>query len=154
MRTSGVYTRPAVLASKKTLNFHFSPAGEAVGEGVAGHKADHAAQQGDEDVTAGGEVLAGAQQHGVLKRKGGQGGITAAEAGGECQAQVGRFDETRRGQSAEKPHKEAAAEVDEEGVPGHIRGGDSPAGADEIGGEVAQHTAQKAAAAHAEKCFE
>ena len=128
--------------------------GKAVGKGITGDKAEKAADEGSEDIAAGGEVLAGTQEHGVFKRKGGQGGITAAEAGGERQAEVGGFDEACRGQTAEKPHEEAATEIDEEGVPWHVCGRDSPTGADEIGGEVTQHATYKTTATHKEQSFE
>lgn len=62
---------------------------DEVGEGVACNEAEEAADEGGGYVGAGGEVVAAAEDHGVFKGKGGQGGIAAAESGGECQAQVG-----------------------------------------------------------------
>ena len=137
------------------MNFSlFSASGEAVGEGVAGHEADEAAENGGDDVAAGGQVMPGAEEHGVLERESRQSGIAAAETGSEGEAQVGGFDEPGGGKPAEKAHEQAAAEVDDEGVPGHICRSDSPASADEIAGEVAQHTAEKAAAAYTEQSLE
>ncbi len=135
----------------------FSPSespGEAVGQRIASHKAEQAADECGEDVGARGEVVPGAQEHRILEGEGSQGGIAATEPGGERQAQVGGFYEAGSGKPAEEAHEQAATVVDDEGMPGHIRGCDSPAGADEITGEVAQHTAGKAAAAYAQKSFE
>ncbi len=137
------------------MNFSlFSASGEAVGEGVAGHKADEAAKNGGDDVAAGGQVMPGAEEHGILEREGCQGGVAAAEAGGEGEAQVGGFDEPRCGKPAEDTHEQTAAEVDDEGVPRHIRCGDSPARADDVAGEVTQHAADEAAAADTEQGLE
>ena len=126
----------------------------AVGGGVAGHEADDAAHQGGGYVGTGGEKVAGAEEHGVFKCEGCQGGIAAAEPGGECEPQVGRFNEPGRCQPAEQPHEQAAAKVDEQGVPGHIGGAYLPAGADVVAGQVTQHAACKAAAADAEQGLE
>ena len=72
------------------MNFSlFSASGEAVGEGVAGHEADEAAKNGGDDVAAGGQVVPGAEEHGVLESESCQSGIAAAETGGEGEAQVG-----------------------------------------------------------------
>ena len=137
------------------MNFSlFSATGEAVGEGVAGHEADKAAKNGGDDVAAGGQVMPGAKEHRILEGEGCQGGVAAAEAGGEGEAQVGGFDEPGGGKPAEKPHEQAAAEVDDEGVPGHIRRSDSPARTDEVAGEVAQHTTEETAAADTKQSLE
>ncbi len=125
-----------------------------VGYGVAGDEAEDAADDGGGDIACGGEDAAGAEYHGVFKGKGRQGGVAAAESCGEGKPQVGGFNEARRGQPAEEPHEQAAAEVDEQGVPGHARQLHAPAGADVVRGEVAQHAAGKAAAANAEQGFE
>ena len=72
------------------MNFSlFSASGEAVGEGVAGYEADEAAKNGGDDVAAGGQVVPRAEEHGILESEGRQGGVAAAEAGGEGEAQVG-----------------------------------------------------------------
>ena len=123
------------------MNFSlFSASGEAVGQGVAGHEADEAAKNSGDNVAAGGQVMPGAEEHGILESEGCQGGVAAAETGSEGEAQVGGFDEPRGGKSAEKAHEQAAAEVDDKGVPRHICRSDSPARADEVAGEVAQHS--------------
>ena len=137
------------------MNFSlFSATGEAVGEGVAGHEADKAAKNSGDDVAAGGQVMPGAEEHGVLERESRQSGIAAAEAGSEGEAQIGGFDEPGGGKSAEKAHEQAAAEVDDEGVPGHICRSDSPASADEIAGEVAQHSTEETSAADTKQSLE
>ena len=123
------------------MNFSlFSATGEAVGEGVANHEADEAAENGGDDVAAGGQVMPGAEEHGILESEGRQGGVAAAETGSEGEAQVGGFDEPGGGKPAKKAHEQAAAEVDDKGVPRHICRRDSPARADEVAGEVAQHS--------------
>ena len=124
-----------------------------VGHGVAGDEAEQAAHDGGNDVGTGGEVVAGAEYHGVFKGEGCQGGVAAAEPGGEGKPQVWRFDEASHSQSAEEAHEQAAAEVDEQGVPGHARQFYAPAGADVVRGEMAQHAAGKAAAANTEQSF-
>ena len=137
------------------MNFSlFSATGEAVGEGVAGYEADEAAKNSGDDVAAGGQVMPGAEEHGILESEGCQSGVAAAEAGGEGKAQVGGFDEPRGGKSAEKAHEQAAAEVDDKGVPRHICRSDSPARADEIAGEVAQHSTEETAAADTKQSLE
>ena len=123
------------------MNFSlFSASGDTVGQGVACHEADEAAENGGDDVAAGGQVMTGAEEHGILESEGCQSGVAAAEAGSEGEAQVEGFDEPRCGKPAEDTHEQTAAEVDDEGVPGHICRRDSPARADEIAGEVAQHS--------------
>ena len=137
------------------MNFSlFSATGEAVGEGVAGHEADKAAKNSGDDVAAGGQVVPGAEEHGVLERESRQSGIAAAEAGSEGEAQVGGFDEPGGGKPAEKPHEQAAAEVDDKGVPRHICRSDSPARADEVAGEVAQHSTEETSAADTKQSLE
>ena len=137
------------------MNFSlFSASGDAVGQGVACHEADEAAENGGDDVAAGGQVMPGAEEHGVLERESRQSGIAAAEAGGEGEAQVGGFDEPGGGKPAEKPHEQAASEVDDKGVPRHICSSDSPARADEVAGEVAQHTTEETAAADTKQSLE
>ena len=98
--------------------------------------------------------MTGAQKHGIFESESSQGGITAAEPGGERQAQIGGFNEAGSGKPAEEAHEQAAGVVDDEGMPRHIRSRNSPAGADDITGEIAQHTAGKTAAAYAQKSFE
>ena len=132
----------------------FSASRKAICQGVANHETDEAAENGGDNVAAGGQIVPGAEEHGVLKSEGGQGGVATTEAGGEGETQVGGFDEPCSGQPAEEPHEQAAAEVDDEGVPRHICRGDSPASADEIAGEVAQHTTEETAAADTKQSLE
>lgn len=137
------------------MNFSlFSASGEAICQGVANHEADEAAKNSGDDVAAGGQIMPGAEEHGVLESEGCQGGVAAAEAGGEGEAQVGGFDEPGGGKPAEEPHEQAAAEVDDKGVPRHICRSDSPASADEIAGEVAQHTTEETSAADTKQSLE
>lgn len=63
--------------------------GDAVGCCVAGDEAEQAAGERGNDVGTCREVVAGAEEHGVFKGKGGQGGVAAAEPGGEGEPQVG-----------------------------------------------------------------
>ena len=95
-----------------------------------------------------------AEEHGILESEGCQGGIAAAEAGGEGKAQVGGFDEPSGSKPAEKAHEQAASEVDDKGVPRHICRRDSPARADEVAGEVAQHTTEETPAAYTKQSLE
>ena len=125
-----------------------------VGGGIAQHKEYQAAHYCCYDVGRGGEECPGAQHGGIFKGKGRQGGVAAAEAGGEGEAQVGGFDEPGGGKPAEKPHEQAAAEVDDKGVPRHIYRRDSPARADEVAGEVAQHTTEETPASDTKQSLE
>ena len=137
------------------MNFSlFSASGEAVGEGVAGYEADETAKNSGDNVAAGGQVVPCAEEHSILESESRQGGVAAAEAGGEGEAQVGGFDEPGGSKPAEKAHEQAAAEVDDKGVPGHICRRDSPARADEIAGEVAQHSTEETSAADTKQSLE
>ena len=98
--------------------------------------------------------MTGAQEHGIFESEGGEGGVAAAETGCEGETQVGGADEPRCGQAAEEAHEETAAKVDDESVPGHGCGCDSPSGADVVAGEVTKHAAGKTAAAYAEQSLE
>ena len=98
--------------------------------------------------------MPGTQDSGIFKSESRQGGITTTEAGSERQSQVGRFDDTCCGQSAEEPHEQTATKVDAQSVPGHVCGGNTPASADKITGQITQHATHKAATAYTKQCLE
>lgn len=131
-----------------------STAGEEACSQIAENEADDAADERGGDVADGGEVIARAEEERVLQGKGGQCGVAAAESRHERGAQVRGFHEPVDAQRTENPHEQAASVIDKQRVPGHIYLRDTPFGGDEHGGYVAQHTAQKAAAAHIHHCSE
>ena len=121
--------------------------------GISGNEANNTACQSSCNIGTCGQVVSCPEQHGVFESKGRQGRVAAAESGGEGKPQVGRFDEPGGSQSAEEPHEQAATEIDEKSVPGHICAGNSPAGTDVVAGQITQNAARKATAADTEKGF-